>query len=110
MSIVDLYSYKDFPRTSLQRNNIILKTIIVNPILSFSILFFYNNYILKVIVVLSQNRVSGHAPSQFRFKLKDAIQGQYSLAFTIISKTDPIFSTFNNKLVISIGAISSTIL
>ena len=57
-----------------------------------------------MIVVSSRNRIAGHVPSEFRFKLKDTIQRQYSLAFVTIPKTDPIFSTANNKLVISIGA------
>ena len=62
-----------------------------------------------MIVVSSRNRISGHIPSKFRHKSKDPIQGQYNLAFATIPKTDPVFSTSNNKLVISIGASSSPI-
>ena len=62
-----------------------------------------------MIVISSQNRVTGDLPSKFRFKLKDAIEGKYSLAFATIPKTDPIFSTASNKLVISIGGSESTI-
>ena len=60
-------------------------------------------------VISSRNRIAGDLPSQFRYKLKDPIQEKYSLAFAPIPKTDPIFSTSNNKLVISIGGTSSTI-
>ena len=62
-----------------------------------------------MIVASSRNRISRHVPSQFRFKLKDAIQGQYSLASATIAKIDNVFSTANNKLVISIGESASTI-
>ena len=62
-----------------------------------------------MIVISSQNRVTGDLPSKFRFKLKDAIEGKYSLAFATIPKTDPIFSTASNKLVVSIGGSESTI-
>ena len=62
-----------------------------------------------MIVISSQNRVTGDLPSKFRFKLKDAIEGKYSLACATIPKTDPIFSTASNKLINSIGGSESTI-
>ena len=62
-----------------------------------------------MIVISSRNRISGDLPSKFRFKLKDAIHGKYTLAFATIPKTDPIFSSSNNKLVITIGGTESII-
>jgi hypothetical protein len=62
-----------------------------------------------MILISSQNRVTGDLPSKFRLKLKDAIEGKYSFALATISKTDSIFSTASNKLVISIGGSETTI-
>ena len=62
-----------------------------------------------MILVSPRNRISRHVPSKFGFKLKDPLQGIYSLAFATIPKTDPIMSTSNNKIVFPIGASPSTI-
>ena len=107
-SMMELYWHERLPNISLEINRIIDDMVIANSSFSF-FTFCYNNTFSKMIVVSSRNRIAGHVPSKFRFKLKNAIQRKYSLAFATVPQTDPILSTANNKLAITIGGSESTI-